>query len=70
MWATILFVFGGLAVVAALLFGWAIPILAIVIAIVAVAAGAVALRLTSRGPEPAAESPKGKPTWRTKHWWQ
>jgi hypothetical protein len=69
MWGSFLIAFAAILVAGALLLGWGIPFIAIIL-VALVAAGIVfVLQRTAVEPTTDAEG-QGRPSWATKHWWQ
>lgn len=69
MWAMFLIAFGVAVVAGALLLGWGIPVLGILIVVLGAVAVLFAVRRAAA--EPVTEGDTGRePTWATRHWWQ
>ena len=69
MWAIFLLMLGAATVAGALLLGWGIPVIAILIVVLGAAAVLFAFMRTVAEPSVPAEGSR-KPSWMTRHWWQ
>jgi hypothetical protein len=68
MWGSFLIAFAAVVVAGALLLGWGIPFIAIIL--VGLVAVGIAFMLQRTAVERTTDAEGSRPSWATKHWWE